>query len=93
MAPKTLVKFLSCLLTTLLCSRAHSAALFDCLIEPTQTVDISSPVVGLLEKVNVRRGDKVRKGQVIASLESTAETASTALARVTAGCKLIQCAD
>lgn len=55
--------------------------MFDCLIEPTQTVEISSPVVGLLEKVNVRRGDKVRKGQIIANLESTAETASAALAR------------
>lgn len=65
----------------LLWSTAPSAAVFDCLIEPTQTVDISSPVVGLLEKVNVRRGDKVYKGQVIASLESTAETASAALAR------------
>lgn len=74
-------KFLAGLLATLLWSDAQSAAVFDCLIEPTQTVDISSPVVGLLDKVNVRRGDKVHKGQVIASLESTAETASAALAR------------
>jgi RND family efflux transporter MFP subunit len=76
-----LPKILLCLLATLSCPSAHSAASFSCLIEPTQTVDISSPVVGLLEKVHVRRGDKVHKGQVIASLESTAETASAALAR------------
>lgn len=74
-------RILSGLLATLLWSNAHSAAVFECLIEPTQTVDISSPVVGLLDKVNVRRGDKVHKGQAIASLESTAETASAALAR------------
>lgn len=74
-------KLVTGLLATLLWSNAQSAAVFDCLIEPTQTVDISSPVVGLLDKVNVRRGDKVRKGQVIASLESTAETAAAALAR------------
>lgn len=58
-----------------------TAASFDCLIEPTQSVEISSPVIGLLDKVNVKRGDKVRKGEVIASLESTAEAASAALAR------------
>ncbi|BBP00796.1 efflux RND transporter periplasmic adaptor subunit [Sulfuriferula nivalis] len=80
MIPKTLVQCLSGLLAALLWSDAQSAALFDCLTEPTQTVDISSPVVGLLEKVNVQRGDKVRKGQIIANLESTAETASVALA-------------
>jgi RND family efflux transporter MFP subunit len=81
MTAKTRAINLTVLLATLLCSNAHPAAVFDCLIEPTQTVDISSPVVGLLEKVNVRRGDKVYKGQVIANLESTAETASAALAR------------
>lgn len=53
---------------------------FDCLIEPFQTVDISSPVIGLLDKVHVRRGDKVSKGQLLAALESRAETATTALA-------------
>ena len=80
MAPQTLVQCLSCLLAAALCGNAQSAALFDCLTEPTQTVDISSPVTGLLEKVNVRRGDKVRKGEIIANLESSAETASVALA-------------
>lgn len=59
---------------------AHAAA-FDCLIEPAQIVDISSPVIGLLDKVHVRRGDTVGKGQVVATLESRAETAATALAR------------
>jgi RND family efflux transporter MFP subunit len=81
MITKSLPTLLFSLLATLLYSNAQSAAMFDCLIEPTQTVDISSPVVGLLEKVDVRRGDKVHKGQVIANLESTAETASAALAR------------
>jgi len=78
---RTLAKIISGVLATLLWSNAHSAATFECLIEPTQTVDISSPVIGLLEKVNVRRGDKVRKGEIIATLESTAETASASLAR------------
>lgn len=44
-------------------------------------VEVSSPVSGLLEKVVVRRGDKVNKGQVVARLESDAEKASTELAQ------------
>jgi RND family efflux transporter MFP subunit len=46
---------------------------FDCLIEPAQVVELRSTVEGLIEKVNVRRGDSVRRGQVLAELESRAE--------------------
>ena len=56
-------------------------ASFDCLIEPTQAVEIGSPVSGLLDKVYVARGDKVQKGQPIAMLESQAEQAAADLAR------------
>jgi RND family efflux transporter MFP subunit len=56
-------------------------AAFDCLVEPTRSVDVSSPVVGLLDKVYVRRGDRVVKGQVVATLESQAEQAAADLAR------------
>lgn len=57
------------------------AAAFDCLIEPAQTVDVGSPTGGLLEKVNVKRGDRVARGQIIASLESRAEIATMELAK------------
>lgn len=80
MTAKYLPQFLSFLLITLPYGAARCAAVFDCVIEPTQTVDIRSPVVGTLEEVTVRRGDNVRKGQVLAHLESSAETAATALA-------------
>lgn len=79
---KSIPEIFSGLLALILWTNAQSAAMFDCLIEPTQTVDIGSPVIGLLDKVYVRRGDRVTKGQVIASLESTAEAASTELARL-----------
>lgn len=62
-------------------AQAQANREFDCLIEPAQMVDIGSPVVGLLSKVNVRRGDRVAKGQVLAELESRAEQATTELAR------------
>lgn len=72
--------------TMLLCvfGIAHADTNFDkyeCLIEPVQTVEIRSAVVGLLKKVYVRRGDKVRQGQVIVSLVSDAEKAAVDLAR------------
>lgn len=57
------------------------ASSFDCLIEPNQIVEVGSPSAGLLEKVSVKRGDRVSKGQVVASLESTAETAAMELAK------------
>jgi RND family efflux transporter MFP subunit len=57
------------------------AATFDCLIEPMQMVEIGSPVTGLLDKVLVRRSDRVQKGQVVATLESRAEQAAAELAR------------
>jgi RND family efflux transporter MFP subunit len=52
----------------------------DCLIEPTQIVDLASPVTGLLDKVMVRRADRVNKGQILATLESHAEKAASELA-------------
>lgn len=57
----------------------------DCLIEPTQTVELASPVTGLLEKVLVRRADRISRGQVLAVLESRAEQAAVELARFKAG--------
>jgi len=57
------------------------ASSYDCLIEPTQTVELASPVTGLLEKVFVKRGDIIAKGQTLATLESRAEQAANDLAR------------
>ena len=48
---------------------------------PTQTVDLASPVTGLLEKVYVRRGDLITSGQTLATLESRAEQAANDLAK------------
>jgi RND family efflux transporter MFP subunit len=67
-------------LLVLVFGTARSAP-FDCLIEPMQAIDVGSPVAGLLDKVYVRRGDKVATGQVLAVLESQAERAATELAR------------
>ena len=63
------------------------AAAFECLVEPMQVVELRSPVEGLIDKVNVRRGDPVKSGQVLVELESTVERSTVELARYRARMK------
>jgi multidrug efflux pump subunit AcrA (membrane-fusion protein) len=53
----------------------------SCLIEPYQTVELSTPVAGILQEVAVDRGDLVTTGQVVARLDSRVETLQRDLAR------------
>jgi RND family efflux transporter MFP subunit len=69
-----------CAVASLLACAANAAE-FDCMIEARQQVDIRSPVEAVIESVLVHRGDLVRKGQVIATLESGPERAALELAR------------
>lgn len=46
---------------------------YDCMIEPAQVVEVRSPVVGLLQQVPVRRGQTIRKGEVLVVIESSVE--------------------
>ena len=54
---------------------------FDCLIEARQTVEVRSPVEAVIESIRVRRGDYVKKGAVLVTLESGAERAALKLAQ------------
>ena len=54
---------------------------YDCLIEARQTVEVRSPVEGVIETVHLKRGADVKKGQLIASLHSGPERAALDLAR------------
>lgn len=54
---------------------------FDCIIEAAQTVEIRSPVVGLLQKVHARRGESIRQGQVLVTIESSVEQSAADSAR------------
>ena len=66
------------------CGWAASDTTLDCLIEPYMVVNISSAIEGVLDTVAVDRGDMVKKGQVLATLESNVEQATIALARARA---------
>lgn len=72
------------LASLVLLSLPASAQEYDCMIEPAQTVEIRSPVVGILERVHARRGDAIRQGQVLVSIESSVEASAAESARARA---------
>jgi len=57
---------------------------FDCVIEPQQIVKLASPVVGVIARLDVDRGDVVREGQVVGKLEDGVEAATLELAKARA---------
>lgn len=59
----------------------------DCLILPTQIVELRFAVEGVIEKMQVNRGDFVNKGDVLAELESSAEKSALEIARYRASTK------
>jgi len=58
---------------------------YDCLIEPNAVVDVTTREEGVIEEVAVQRGDTIKKGQVLARLESTVEKVAVDIARARAG--------
>ena len=51
----------------------------NCLIQPYVVITITTPVGGLLETVEVDRGDLVREGQILATLDTRVERAQGAV--------------
>ncbi len=47
----------------------------NCLIQPYVVITITTPVGGLLETVTVDRGDLVKEGQILATLDTSVERA------------------
>ena len=54
--------------------QAQDRSGFDCMIEPHSVTDVSTRAEGVLDEILVKRGDIVRKDQVVAKLESSLET-------------------
>lgn len=55
-----------------------------CLMKPSMEVSVAAPVEGIIQDVNVDRGDWVSKGQVIVTLEASVEKAAVDLAKAKA---------
>ena len=78
------VRFSALALLLGFCSVVHAqddSSKFDCLIEPWQTVDVSFADHGIINSIAVEVGDTVKKGDVLAGLDSGVETASVELRR------------
>ena len=73
--PSVLLRAL-CAAACLLALPAFAAPPLGCLIEAERTIDVGSPVVGVISSVKVERGDSVTKGQVIAVLRAAVERAT-----------------
>ncbi|MDP4549222.1 efflux RND transporter periplasmic adaptor subunit [Marinobacter sp. MDS2] len=56
----------------------------DCVMEPSEIVDVGSVVPGVVDAIHVYRSDLIKKGAVIVELESSVEQASLELARARA---------
>lgn len=60
---------------------SRAKATVDCLIEPSVTVKLGSPVDGIIAEIVVDRGDAVRRGQPLVRLNSQVEAAAVDSAR------------
>lgn len=56
----------------------------DCVIEPFLVVEVGSPVEGVIAEIDVPRGAPVKKGQILARLESSVEEATLRMAEANA---------
>ena len=68
-------------LALVLCGPADAAQALGCLIEPERVADVGSPVVGVIQSMEVDRGQRVHKGQVVATLRASVERAAFDVAR------------
>jgi RND family efflux transporter MFP subunit len=82
-----LIVFAVLLSANIACSQtavAGAIGQLDCVIEPHEVVEVSSAAEGVIESINVERNDLIKKGQVLATLESDVEKASLAFAHLNA---------
>lgn len=59
-------------------------ATLGCMLEPSQKVAVSSPVPGVLDRVDVKRGDTVKAGALLFQLKAGVEQEQVALAKAKA---------
>lgn len=61
---------------------AHASAVeMDCMIEPNTVINVSTAVEGIIDSIKVDRGDVIKKGELLATLESGVQKANVNLAK------------
>lgn len=69
------------ILTTAVSSQELLCNNFEGIIEPSETVEISSEVEGVIDRIHAKRGDWVKAGDLVATLKSNVEKAAVELAK------------
>ena len=67
-----------------LLAQTQEPAQLNCRIEPSVVVEMASPIEGVISEVLVDKNDVVKKGDVVARLDASLETATVELRRVQA---------
>lgn len=57
------------------------AADYDCVIEPRRVIELRAPLEGLIERLNVDRGDTVKRNQELVVLDTSVDRASANVAK------------
>lgn len=65
-------------------AQTQEPAQLNCRIEPSVVVEMASPIEGVISEVLVDKNDVVKKGDVVARLDASLETATVELRRVQA---------
>lgn len=79
--PLVALPLLGIFFAALLAAPLAQAAGYECLVEPSQTVEMRTAVDGLIASVHVQRADRVRKGQTLVELDSRVESVAVESAR------------
>jgi membrane fusion protein, multidrug efflux system len=75
------IVFIVLLFQGLSADEGYTADYLRGLLEPSEVIKLSSHVPGIVEEVTVERGDRIKKGQVLARLKSGMEKAAVDLVR------------
>lgn len=81
---KTVFRAAACAAMALGAGAHAEAARFECLLEPSQVVEVRAPVEGVIAAIAVNRGDPIRRGQSLVVLQSEAERATVEVAALRA---------
>lgn len=57
---------------------------YDCVIQPNSLVKLGTPDEGIIQKIEVERGDRVKKGAIVARLDSELQSLTVELAKLKA---------
>lgn len=76
------MKRLCVFLVILSCSfNAYAVKEFDCMIDPLHTLELRSPVVGLIQELHVQRGSQVKINDPLVTIDSKIENSAVKVAK------------